>query len=153
MKQLHSTRLLNLIVIIGFQILLLAACSDQTKENLLRAASYEELKNEIGHRETSEPLQFLSVESELDQHYYSWYSSEPARLQFTIHNHAFATTFKDVQLLITFFSKTGSELSRDSTLIYEFFEPNSSTSFDKKVSVPEHTDSHTLQIAKVSASQ
>ena len=58
-----------------------------------------------------------------------------------INNKATVASFKDVDVELSFFSKTGALLQRDHEVVYETVTPGNSISFKTKTRAPVGTDS------------
>jgi len=59
----------------------------------------------------------------------------------TLNNNAKISSFKDVDLEISFYSKTGALLEKDKETIYETLAPGDSKNFKTKYFAPKGTDS------------
>jgi len=65
----------------------------------------------------------------------------------TIFNKARVVTYKDIELKLSFYSKTGTLLEEDKEVIYESIHPGGSKRFKSKYFTPKGTDSVAMKIA------
>jgi hypothetical protein len=71
----------------------------------------------------------------------------------TIQNKATVTSYKDIDLLLTFFSKTGVKLEEDHEKIYEAVGPGKKTDFKTKYFAPKGTDSVAIAVNQASVAE
>jgi hypothetical protein len=117
-----------------------AACNSNDKTAKAKD-KYEKTKETLGDTEKKDPKQFLSVEGHDRKNLL-----RQTVIKGTITNHATVAKFKDVDVEISFFSKTGALLLRDHEVIYETIAPGGSQDFKTKIKAPVGTDSLSLKI-------
>ena len=108
--------------------------------------SYEKTKETLLEKEKKNPAKFLSVD-EKDKHNLLGQTV----IKGNITNNAKVCTYKDVELEISFFSKTGSLLEKDKETVYDEIAPGSTTSFKSKYFAPKGADNVTLKIVNAKA--
>ena len=117
-----------------------AACNGDEKEAKAKD-KYEQTKENLGETEKKNPKRFLSVEGHDRKNIL-----RQTVIKGTITNHATVAKFKDVDVEISFFSKTGALLLRDHEVIYETIAAGGSQDFKTKIKAPIGTDSLSLKI-------
>ncbi len=127
-------RLLSLVL-----ITFLFACGGT--ETKFDTATYEEAKVSLEEKEKMNPEQFLVVTSSDKKNIIG-----QTVIRGTISNRASVCTYKDVQLKISFFSKTGVLLEENKETIYEIVPPNNNVKFKSKYFAPKGTDSMTMTV-------
>ena len=95
----------------------------------------EELRQELYNKEKKKPKDYLSVTYKLK---YKVLSGQD-QITGTIYNSASMATFKDIVLTVTYSTNTGTELSTEDYVVYEYVYPGSSTSFNIKTYSPSGT--------------
>ncbi len=112
--------------------------SNNEKPQPPREKTPEELRQELLEKETSSPLDYVTVSYKLDINVHLLRESEDI-INGTISNSATMATFKDVELQVTFSTKTDAELAKKIYTVYEFIGPNGSKGFQIKVVSPTGT--------------
>jgi hypothetical protein len=107
--------------------------SDQTATKK-SADKYEKSKLTLEEIEKKDPLKFLTVTS-----YDKRNIIGQTVLKGTILNKATVVSYKDAEIKISFFSKTGSLLEEDVETVYEIIKPGSSANFKSKYFAPKGT--------------
>lgn len=107
--------------------------------------NHEDIKRDLQKMEESEPLKYVSLTFDVDGTL-----SGKARIRGRIRNSASLATFKDADLKMTFYAKTGTAIGQQNKVLYEVFHPRSSKGFDWKIEVPSKTQSVNVQIDDVS---
>lgn len=79
--------------------------------------------------ENSTPSDFLKVDGTFNENFWG----DKINIRGTISNSAESITFKDVEVKITFLTKTNTELHSESFIIYDYFPPQSQIKFDHKI--------------------
>jgi len=120
--------------------LFFAACNS-SDENGEKKDKYEQTKETMGETEKKNPRRFLSVAGSDKKNFWG-----KTVIRGTITNKATVASFKDIDVELSFFSKTGTLLEKDHEIIYETIEPGSSTDFKTKYYAPKGTDSVVLKI-------
>lgn len=125
--------------------LLFSCSSDETKEKR-SADKYEETKQSLEEIERKTPEKFISV-SGSDKKNLLGQTVVKGKIQ----NNARMATFKDIDVKLFFYSKTGVLLQEDQEMIYETVAPGETKSFKSKYFAPKGTDSIAMKV--VSAKQ
>ena len=130
-----------------FVMLLMAGCSNSTVENTAEKENYKKAAETLLQKEKKNPLAFLKVYSH-DKHNLLGQTV----IKGNVDNSAKVCNYKDVQLELSFFSKTGTLLEKDLETVYEIIAPGKSADFKTKYFAPKGTDSIGIKIisAKVS---
>ena len=131
-------------ITVGFMALVfaLAACNSKDKSTEKTKDKYEETKQSLAETEQKNPGLFLSVSGHDRKNLIG-----QTVVKGTLSNNAKVSTFKDVDLEISFFSKTGALLEKDHETIYQTIAPGESTNFKTKYFAPKGTDSVALKVA------
>lgn len=131
-------KLLCLITITAF---ILSGCQSKAEKEKVAEETYEKAKESLEEREKKNPVEFISVTSK-DKHNLIGQTV----IKGAVHNKAKVCTYKDVELELSFFSKTGVLLEKDSEKVYEVIEPGKSAEFKTKYFAPKGTDSVALKV-------
>lgn len=113
--------------------------SEKTKKT--DQESYEKAMEKLAEKEKKNPASFLKVTSR-DKHNLIGQTV----IKGEISNEAKICTYKDVQLELSFFSKTGALLEKDRETIYESIAPGKSADFKSKYFAAKGTDSVGIRI-------
>ncbi len=122
---------------------LLFSCKDDKKEKKFNEKTYEENKESLADKEKNNPARFLSIDNRdrknlIGQTVVIGYLT----------NNATVCTYKDVEIKLSFFSKTGVRLDEGMETIYETISPGEKVKFKTKYFTPKGTDSVAIQIMK-----
>ena len=118
------------------------SCSSSTeKKTDATKDKYEQTKETLQETEKKNPVMFLTVNGH-DKHNLLGQTV----VKGTLRNSAKVATYKDVQLKLTFFSKTGALLEEDAETIFETIAPGKSADFKTKYFAPKGTDSVALKV-------
>ncbi len=131
-------KILAVILIIG---VLFTACNSKAKNEAAEKDGYEKAKESLEEKEKKNPTAFLKVTSK-DRHNLIGQTV----IKGTINNNAKVCVYKDVELELSFFSKTGVLLEKDNEKIYEVIAPGKSADFKTKYFAPKGTDSVGIKI-------
>ena len=131
-------------ITVGFMALAFAfaACNSKDTGPEKTKDKYEETKQSLGETEKKNPELFLTVSGHDKRNLIG-----QTVVKGTLSNNAKVSTYKDVDLEISFFSKTGALLEKDHETIYESIAPGASTNFKTKYFAPKGTDSVALKVA------
>lgn len=136
-------------IIPGFFILSLVftACGGSEKEAEKKEKDkYEQTKETLEQTEKKNPKRFLTVEGHDRKNLL-----RQTVIKGTIINKATVASYKDIDVELSFFSKTGALLEKDHEVIYETIAPGSSKNFKTKYFAPKGTDSVALKIVAAKA--
>lgn len=119
-----------------------AACNNdehagETKEK----DKYEQTRESLEQTEKKNPKRFLSVTGNDRKNLIG-----QRVIKGTVSNKATVASYKDVDIELSFFSKTGALLEKDHEVIYETIAPGGSNSFKTKYFAPKGTDSVAMKI-------
>ncbi len=103
--------------------------------------NYEKNKETLEEKEKKNPQMFLVVTGHDKKNLIG-----QRVIRGTIMNKASVCTYKDVQLKISFFSKTGVLLEENKETVYEIVQPNNSVKFKTKYFSPKGTDSVSIVV-------
>jgi len=125
-------------------LFLFVACTNE-KNYDISSDNYEKGKASIEDIEKKNPKQFLKVAGNSKQNLL-----RQTVIKGNIYNNAKIVSYKDIEIKIRFFSKTGALLEEDLDTVYESVTPGGSASFKSKYFAPKGTDSvaMTIQSAK-----
>lgn len=126
------------LILIGCMALLMA-CGGADKK--FDTETYEQSKESLEEKERKHPENFLVVTSTDKRNLIG-----QTVIKGSIYNKAAVCTYKDVQVKIRFFSKTGVLLEENTETIYEIIAPNSTVKFKTKYFAPKGTDNLTMTI-------
>jgi hypothetical protein len=122
--------------------LLVTSCgSSDKKSNELKKDKYEQTKETLEQTEKKNPERFISVTSR-DKHNLIGQTV----IKGTLTNNAKVAAYKDVELKLSFYSKTKALLEEDSETIYETIAPGKDTDFKTKYFAPKGTDSIAIKV-------
>jgi hypothetical protein len=102
---------------------------------------YEETKENLAETEKKNPVRFLSVSSHDKKNLIG-----QTVIKGTLKNKATVASYKDVEVELSFFSKTGALLEKDIEVIYETVAAGKETDFKTKYFAPKGTDSVVLKV-------
>ncbi len=118
-----------------------AACNDKRDYDISSDKNYEKSKETIEEKEQKNPTAFLQVSGTDKKNLLG-----QTVVKGTVTNSAKMVTFKDVEMLLSFYSKTGALLEQDHETVYEKINPGASKSFKSKFFTPKGTDSVAMKI-------
>lgn len=117
------------------------------EESPPREKTPEELRQELYDKEKRNPLSYLSVSYSLD---YKVFSGEDV-IKGYIYNTATMASFKDVVLKVTYKSGTGTTLSTEDFVVYQYVYPSNSASFKIKTYSPSNTKQINVEVKSAKA--
>ena len=121
--------------------LFIVGCKLNTSRVKTEQDSYEKTKETLEQKEKKNPASFLRVTSK-DKHNLIGQTV----IKGSISNTAKVCVYKDVQVELSFFSKTGVLLEKDTETIYEVIEPGKDADFKTKYFAPKGTDSVAIKV-------
>ena len=124
------------ILFISFTSILFSCNSSENKTVATDKTSYEKTKETLAEKEKKDPTSFLTVAGN-DKHNLLGQMV----MKGTITNKATVATYKDVDVELTFFSKTGTLLETDKETVYEVIAPGQTKKFKTKYFAPKGSDS------------
>ncbi len=129
------------ILIIFTFILLFSACENKSDYEINSERNYEKGKVTLQQTEQKSPVNFLVIEGEKKKNIIG-----QTVIRGEITNNAKIVSFKDVEIKLSFFSKTGALLEQDREIVYETIMPGDSKKFKSKYYTPKGTDSVSFKI-------
>lgn len=123
------------------------ACKNNDKqEKKFNEKTYEENKESLADKERNSPARFLTVDNR-DRKNLIGQTVVIGHLT----NNATVCTYKDVEIKLSFYSKTGVKLDEGIETIYETIPPGEKIKFKTKYFSPKGTDSVAIQVLKAGA--
>jgi uncharacterized protein YcfL len=119
----------------------LSACSSNEEGQKASQKKYEEVTLSVEEMEKKSPLRFLKVTGADKKNLLG-----QTVIKGNISNKAKMVTFKDIDVQLSFYSKTGTLLMEDQEVIYDKVAPGNSISFKSKYFSPKGTDSVAMKI-------
>jgi hypothetical protein len=113
----------------------------KSKEHKFDTTTYEKAKESLEEKEKKNPEQFLSVTSSDKKNLIG-----QTVIRGTVHNRASVCTYKDVEVKISFFCKTGVLLEENKETVYEIIPPGNSVKFKSKYFAPKGTGSMVITV-------
>lgn len=129
-------------------LLLLLACNNNGTESVSDKANYKKATETLLEKEKKNPIAFLKVNSH-DKHNLLGQTV----IKGSIDNNAKVCSYKDVQLQLFFFSKTGTLLEKSNETIYDVIAPGKSVDFKTKYFAPKGTDSVGIKVLAAKVNQ
>ncbi len=151
------------VILISAAILFASCGSDASSSNSERPKTPEELRVELKQKEEIAPLEYLKDKgvTMLPQQKKirngglfrdAEYAPDGAIFEGDFINSATLAKFKDIQVNVSYFSKTKTLIKEESYIIYEFFPPNTTKHFSFKVAeIPEAQKSFAFEIVGATA--
>jgi hypothetical protein len=127
------------VLVISF--LSFTACNSNDKKAEPKKDKYEQTKESLEETEKKNPARFLTVGGHDKRNLIG-----QTVIKGTVTNTAKVCSYKDVDIELAFYSKTGALLEKDHEMVYETIAPGSSTDFKTKYFAPKGTDSVALTI-------
>jgi hypothetical protein len=128
-------------IIISASIILLSCNNSDTKKAAKEKDSYEATRESLQNKETKNPQNFLTVSGH-DRHNILGQTV----VKGTVTNKATVASYKDVDVKLDFYSKTGTLLETDKETVFEIIDPGQSKNFKTKYFAPKGTDSVALAV-------
>ena len=117
------------------------SCSDKNNYNVNSDKVYEKNKTGLEDAEKKNPESFLPVQGEEKKNLIG-----QTVVKGKIFNSAKIMTYKDVNIKLSFYSKTGAVLEEDVETVYETVEPGGTVGFKSKYFTPKGTDSVGMKV-------
>jgi hypothetical protein len=122
-------------------LLFFTACNGGDKKKDTPKDKYEEIKETLAEKEKKNPTRFLSVAGHDKKNLIG-----QTVVKGTLTNKATVNSYKDVEVELSFYSKTGALLEKDSETIFETIGPGKTADFKTKYFAPKGTDSVALKV-------
>ncbi len=135
------------VILVSASLIFLSCSESETTKAANEKESYEIAKESLQDKEVKNPQNFLTVTGN-DRHNLVGQTV----IKGTITNKATVASYKDVDIKLDFYSKTGTLLETDKETVYEIIAPGQSKNFKTKYFAPKGTDSVALMVisAKIS---
>ena len=117
------------------------SCDDKDNYDVKRDTNYETNKAGLEEKEKKNPAAFLKVTGGQRKNLI-----KQTVVRGKLYNNARIVTYKDVNLKLSFYSKTGTVLEEDIETVYDNITPGGSISFKSKYFAPRGTDSVGIQV-------
>ncbi len=131
----------KLSVILFTSAVLFSCSSNDPKNAVSEKENYEKTKENLADKEKKDPQNFLTVTGH-DKHNLLGQTV----VKGTITNKATVAVYKDVDVKLDFYSKTGTLLETDKETVFEVIGPGQSKNFKTKYFAPKGTDSVALAV-------
>ena len=128
-------------LLISASIILFSCSESDSKKAEKEKDSYEATKETLQQKETKDPQSFLTVAGHDKRNLLG-----QTVVKGTITNKATVASYKDVDVKLDFYSKTGTLLETDKETVYEIIAPGQSKNFKTKYFAPKGTDSVALTV-------
>lgn len=129
---------------IGVLVLMLSACGDKKAEKEKAISdSYEKGKVNVAEIEAKTPARFLKATGGDKKNLLG-----QTVIRGSVENKAKIVTYKDVELRLRFYSKTGVLLEEDHETVYDEIAPGDSKSFKTKYFAAKGTDSVAIDVVQ-----
>jgi len=122
-------------------LLILSACDDTESGIASEKEKYQQAKQTLEEKEKENPAVFLLVDSRDKRNLIG-----QTVVKGTLRNIAKVCTYKDVELELSFYSKTGTLLIKTNETVYDQIEPGKSANFKAKEFAPKGSDSVAIKI-------
>jgi hypothetical protein len=130
-----------LVLSIAFSIILFSCSGDEAPKKSTEQESYKLTKESLLKKEIKRPQSFLVVEGHDKRNMVG-----QTVVKGTITNKATIAAFKDVDIKLSFYSKTRVLLETDKETVFEVLQPGESKNFKTKYFAPKGTDSVALEV-------
>jgi hypothetical protein len=132
---------MNKLIILMLSCCLIFSCKSKEKEKKFDEDSYETSKETLAQKEKNNPARFLQITNRDRRNIIG-----QTVVIGHINNTATLCTYKDVQIKLSFFSKTGTQLDEGIETIYETIPPGKKVKFKTKYFSPKGTDSVAIKV-------
>ncbi len=124
------------------------SCSNNSQKAVTEKESYEKTKESMKEKEEKKPAGFLAVHGNNKRNILG-----QTVIKGIVTNTASVAIFKDVELKLSFYSKTHALLETDNETVYEVLHPGESKNFKTKYFAPKGTDSVAISVLSAKAVQ
>ena len=131
----------SLIFLFASSFILLSCSSNNAKNTVSEKENYELTKKNLRDKEIRSPQHFLIVTGSNKHNLVG-----QTVIKGIIANKATVAVYKDVDVQLDFYSKTGALLETDKETVYETIRPGQSKSFKTKYFAPKGSDSVALKV-------
>lgn len=124
-------------------LFVMASCNDNKKDKKFDAESYEKVKETLAEKEQKNPAKFLIISNRDRKNIIG-----QTVVLGTLANRATVCWYKDIEIKLSFFSKTGVKLDEGLETVYENIGPGKTIKFKTKYFAPKGTDSVAVVVTK-----
>ena len=117
------------------------SCEDKNEYDINADNNYKQSKSNIEKTELKNPTHFLFATAKKRKNFI-----RQTVISGYIYNNAKVVTYKDAEILLSFYSKTGTLLEEDRQTIYEKIVPGGTVNFKTKYFTPTGTDSMSVKV-------
>ncbi len=128
-------------VLLLVTVLIGSACNSTDKQSSMVKDKYEETKVTLEATEKKNPKLFLTVSGHDKRNLIG-----QTVVKGTLSNNAKVASYKDVEIRLSFYSKTGTLLEEDPETIFESIAPGKTADFKTKYFAPKGTDSVAIKV-------
>ena len=128
-------------VLLFVTVLIASACNSSDKKTEAVKDKYEATKETLADTEKKNPKLFLTVSGHDKRNLIG-----QTVVKGTLSNIAKVATYKDVELRLSFYSKTGTLLEEDPETVFETIAPGKTAEFKSKYFAPKGTDSVAIKV-------
>jgi hypothetical protein len=118
------------------------SCNSADKKVTEKKDKYEQTKETLEETEKKNPTRFLTAT--INKERKNLIGEKVVKGEVT--NKATVAAFKDIQVEISYYSKTGTFLMSTTDVVYDVVKPGQSTSFKNKEYAPKGTDSVAVKV-------
>jgi hypothetical protein len=130
-------------ILVSISLIFLFACQTEKKEKKFDTQSYEKTKETLADKEKNNAAKFLKVDNKDRKNLIG-----QTVVIGHITNKATICTFKDIELKMSFYSKTATKLDEGIETIYETIPPGETVKFKTKYFAPKGADSVAIKVLK-----
>lgn len=131
----------SLVFLLALSVILFSCSGNDSKKALTEKENYELTKKNLRDKEIKSPQNFLTVTGNNKHNLVG-----QMVIKGTVVNKATVAVYKDVDVQLDFYSKTGALLETDKETVYETIHPGQSKSFKTKYFAPRGSDSVALKV-------
>ena len=132
---------ISIVFLFALSVILFSCKTNDAKKALTEKENYELTKKNLRGREIKNPKNFLTVIGSNKHNLVG-----QTVVKGVIANKATVAIYKDVDVQLDFYSKTGALLETDKETVYETIRPGQSKSFKTKYFAPKGSDSVALKV-------
>jgi len=129
------------VLLVSASLIFLSCSESETTKAANEKESYEIAKESLQDKEVKNSQNFLTVTGNNRHNLVG-----QTVIKGTITNKATVASYKDVDIKLDFYSKTGTLLETDKETVYEIIAPGQSKNFKTKYFAPKGTDSVALMV-------
>lgn len=131
----------RMIALVFVSAIIISACNSSDKKTDAVNDKYEQTKETLEETEKKNPARFLTVTGHDKKNLLG-----QTVVKGMLNNTAKVASYKDVQIKLSFYSKTKALLEEDVETVFETLGPGKSAEFKTKYFAPKGTDSVALKI-------